>query len=47
MRTDLKEPRRINYVSDDEDDLEDNEMMLQVDGKGIKPFLVEGVWQPI
>ena len=38
-----KGPRRINYMSEDEDELEDDEMVLQVDGEGTNPFTIEGL----
>ena len=43
MKLKRKELRRINYVSEDEDELEDDELVLQVDGEGTNPFVIEGL----
>ena len=32
---------RINYVSEDSEELEDDEIALQVEGTGVKPFMIE------
>ena len=34
---------RNNYVSEDTDELEDDEIVLQVEGSGVKPFMMEGL----
>ena len=33
---------RINYVSEDSEELEDDEIVLQVEGACVKPFMMEG-----
>ena len=33
MKNKRREPRSINYVSEDKDELEDDQMVLQVDGE--------------
>ena len=44
MTNKRKEPRRINYVSEEEEgELEDDEMVLQVNGEGTNPFMIEGL----
>ena len=44
MTNKRKEPRRINYVSEEEEDeLEDDEMVIQVDGERTNPFMIEGL----
>ena len=43
MRNKRREPRGINYVSEEEDELEDDEMALQIDGEGTNPFMIEGL----
>ena len=41
MQNKRREQPRINYVSEDSDELEDDEMVLQVEGTGVKPFMKE------
>ena len=45
MRNKRKEPRRIIFVSEKEEDdeLEDDEMVLQVDGEETNPFMIKGL----
>ena len=43
MQNKRREQPRINYVSEDSDELEDDEMVLQVEGTGVKPFMMEGL----
>ena len=43
MKNKRKEIKRINYVSEDEEELDDDEMALQVDGEGRNPFTIEGL----
>ena len=38
-----EERKIINYVSEDEEELEDAEMVLQVDGEGPNQFKVGGL----
>ena len=33
---------RINYISEDSDEWDDDEIVLQVNGAGAKPFMIEG-----
>ena len=41
LRNKRREPRRINDVSEEEDELEDDEMVLQVDGERTNLFMIE------
>ena len=43
MKNKRKEIKGINYVSEDEEELDDDEMMLQVDGEGTNQFTIEGL----
>ena len=43
MQNKRREQPRINYVSKDSDELEDDQMVLQVEGTGVKPFMKEGL----
>ena len=43
MKNKLKEIKRINYVSEDEEKLDDDEMVLQVNGEGTNAFIIEGL----
>ena len=43
MQNNRREQPRINYVSEDSDELEDDGMVLQVEGSGAKPFMMEGL----
>ena len=43
MQNKRRELPRINYVSEDSDELEDDEMVLQVEGTDAKLFMMEGL----
>ena len=43
MRNKRREPRRIIYVSGEEDKLEDDGIVLQVDGEKTKQYMIEGL----
>ena len=34
---------RVNYISEDSDEWDDDEIVLQVNGAGAKPFMIEGL----
>ena len=38
-----REQSRINYVSKNSDELKHDEMVLQIEGTGAKPFMMEGL----
>ena len=38
-----REQTRIKYVSEDSDELEDDEIVVQIKGTGAKPFMMEGL----
>ena len=38
-----REQPRMIYLSEDSDKLEDDEMVLQLEGTGSKPFMMEGL----
>ena len=46
MKNKRFETKRVNYVSEEEteeEELDDDEMVLKVDGDGKSPFMIEGL----